>query len=37
MLDIYLDYISLVANRKTLQVVEYILFAKIILLVISYG
>ena len=37
MLDIYLDYISLVANRKTLQVVEYTLFAEMILLVVSYS
>ena len=35
MLDVRLDYIGLIANRKTLQVIEYILFAKIILLVVS--
>ena len=35
MLDIRLDYIGLVANGKTLQVVEYTLFAEIMLLVVS--
>ena len=37
MLDVRLDHIGLVANRKTSQVIEYTLFAKMILLVISCG
>ena len=36
MLNIQLDYIGLVTNRKTLQVVEYTLFAEVMLLVVSY-
>ena len=35
MLDIRLDYIGLVANGKTSQVVEHTLFAEVILLVVS--
>ena len=36
MLNVRLDYIGLVANGKTLQVIEYILFAKVMLLIVSY-
>ena len=36
-LDIRLNYIGFIANRKTLQVVEYTLFAEMILLVVSCG
>ena len=37
MLNIYLNYIGLVTNGKTLQVIEYTLFAEMMLLVVSYG
>ena len=37
MLDVYLDYIGLVTNRKTPQVVEYMLFAEVMLFVVSYS
>ena len=36
MLDVRLNYIGFIADRKALQVIEYTLFAKVMLLVVSY-
>ena len=36
MLNIRLNYISFIANRKTTQVVKYIFFAKMMLFVVGY-